>query len=38
MKDSLFSNKQGFGNGQRWKVKRKLTMTIKNQDLPPTPA
>jgi len=33
--DSLFFSKQSLEEGRRWKVKRKLTMTIKNQDLIP---
>jgi len=33
--DSLFFSKQCLKEGRRWKVKRKLTMTIKNQDLTP---
>jgi len=34
-KDSLFFSKQRLEEGRRWKVKRKLIMTIKNQDLTP---
>jgi len=33
--DSLFFSKQRLEEGRRWKVKRKLIMTIKNQDLTP---